>query len=357
MPATITSENPMGLDGFDFLEFASPEPAKLIQQFTEMGFKAVAEHKSKKVTLYRQGDINFILNQEPNSFAATFAGIHGAGACAMGFRVADAQQAFDRAVELGATPVDVPQGEGELHLLAIEGIGDTLVYFIDKYETDNIFNHDFNFNGSESDVFGAGLLLIDHLTHNVRRGNMDTWAGFYEKLFNFKQIRFFNIQGKATGLISRAMGSPCGKIKIPLNEALDDQSQIEEFIRDYNGEGIQHIALNTGNIYDSVETLKDNDVDFLTVPDTYYEMLPDRKLPHNEDLDRMMKNRILIDGGEEQGGGILLQIFTQTMLGPAFFEIIQRKGNDGFGEGNFQALFVSIELDQIRRGVLQVPAE
>jgi 4-hydroxyphenylpyruvate dioxygenase len=198
----------------------------------------------------------------------------------------------------------------------------------------------------------AGLLHIDHLTHNVMRGNMDKWAGFYEKLFNFREIRYFDIEGKKTGLLSRAMTSPCGKIRIPINESQDDKSQIEEYLREYRGEGIQHIALGTSDILRTVDVLREQGVQFQDTPDTYYEGVDKRVGRHGENIEELSKRRVLIDGNPEKGEGLLLQIFTQNVIGPIFFEIIQRKGNDGFGEGNFKALFESIELDQMRRGVL-----
>lgn len=350
---TLFGDNPMATDGFEFLEFSSPNPEHLAQDFENLGFKAVAKHKSKDVVLYQQGNINFILNRE-KGFASEFAKNHGAGACAMGFRVLDAKYAYNRALKLGAESFVSAINSGELEIPAIRGIGGTVIYFVDQYGEKTIYESDFKLlPGCEFDnVKGDGLTYIDHVTHNVQRGKMDHWAGFYEKLFNFKEIRYFDIEGKLTGLFSRAMTSPCGKIRIPINEGTDEKSQIEEFLRDFNGEGIQHIALGTNDIYRSVIQLKQNGIRFLDVPDTYYEMLDARVKNHNERKAELQKLKILVDGAPTEGQGLLLQIFTQNMLGPVFFEIIQRKGNEGFGEGNFQALFESIERDQIRRGVL-----
>jgi 4-hydroxyphenylpyruvate dioxygenase len=349
------NENPMGTDGFEFLEFTSPNPIRLITDFEKLGFTAVAKHRSKKVTLFKQGDINFILNEEPNSHAAAFANLHGDSVVAMGFRVNDAQKAFAHAISLGAKPFNQKIGSSELAIPAIYGIGDSLIYFIDRYGKDTIYDIDFiplpNVKLSEK---SAGLTYIDHVTHNVYKGNMNSWAEFYERIFNFHEVKYFDIQGQHTGLFSRAMTSACGKIRIPLNESKDDQSQIQEYLDEYKGEGIQHIALGTDDIYQSVEQLRQNDIEFLAVPDTYYEMLDDRVPSHNEDLPRLQKNRILVDGAPTKGQGLLLQLFTHNMLGPIFFEIIQRKGNDGFGHGNFQALFDAIERDQIKRGVIKV---
>jgi 4-hydroxyphenylpyruvate dioxygenase len=343
-------ENPMGTDGFEFVEYTAPDPERLRSLFARMGFPVTARHRSKNVTLHRQGDINFVINAEPQGFGQQFARLHGPSACAMAFRVKDAAAAFRRAVELGAKPVETRVGPMELHIPAIEGIGGSLVYLVDRYGERTIYDVDFVPVQDPLAVRTAGLTLIDHLTHNVNRGNMDRWAGFYEKLFNFRQIRYFDIEGKKTGLFSRAMTSPCGKIRIPINESQDDKSQIEEYLREYHGEGIQHIALFTDDIYASVDALCANGVEFQDTPDTYYEGVDERVTGHRESLARMKERRILIDGSVKEG--ILLQIFTKNVIGPIFFEIIQRKGNEGFGEGNFRALFESIELDQERRGVI-----
>ena len=347
-------DNPMGTDGFEFVEYAAPDTAALARLFEQMGFSAVARHRSKNVTLYRQGGVNFILNAEPESFAQSFARIHGPSVCAMAFRVRDAGKAYKRALELGARPGLTRVGPMELNIPAIEGIGGSLIYLVDRYGDRSIYDVDFvPVEGADPEPKGVGLGMIDHLTHNVHRGRMTQWADFYEKLFNFREIRYFDIEGKLTGLKSKAMTSPCGKIRIPINESSDDKSQIAEYLEAYHGEGIQHIALGVEGIYDAVEALRQRNVPFQTVPDTYYEGVDARLPGHGEDLARLGRDRILIDGAPTTGGGLLLQIFTQTVIGPIFFEIIERKGNEGFGEGNFQALFESIELDQIRRGVLK----
>ncbi len=347
--------NPMGTDGFEFIEFAAPNPMELASLFERLGFKAVARHRSKNVTLFRQGDINYVLNGEPESFAQRFASIHGPSICAMAFRVRNAAEAYRRAVSLGAWPVETQIGPMELNIPAIKGIGDSLIYLVDRYGTKGtIYDVDFEWlPGVDRNPVGVGFTAIDHLTHNVHRGRMREWAEFYERLFNFREIRYFDIEGKLTGLRSRAMTSPCGMIRIPINESADDRSQIAEYLDAYHGEGIQHVALATGDIYATVEALMRNQVPFQSVPDTYYEKVDERLPGHGEDLARLRADSVLIDGAPAQGGGLLLQIFTNTLIGPIFFEIIQRKGNEGFGEGNFQALFESIELDQIRRGVLQ----
>ncbi|KTD66838.1 4-hydroxyphenylpyruvate dioxygenase [Legionella steelei] len=344
-----TNNNPCGLDGFAFLEFSGPDKKRLHQQFIDMGFQAVAHHKNQDITLFQQGQIQFIVNAATNCQAEEHAKTHGAGACAMGFKVKNAQAAFEYALQHGASAFE-DCSHAHHGLLGIQAIGGSVIYFVDDQ------HHPFSAHWEHQPnkkIEGNGLVLIDHLTHNVFRGNMDKWAQFYESIFNFQEIRYFNIKGKMTGLLSRALGSPCGKIKIPLNESKDDLSQIEEFLHEYKGEGIQHIALTTNNIYHTVHTLREQSVKFLDVPDTYYEMLHDRLPWHQEQVQQLQEEKILIDGDVDPKHGLLLQIFTENIFGPVFFEIIQRKGNQGFGEGNFQALFEAIERDQIKRGTLK----
>jgi len=343
--------NPMGTDGFEFVEYTAPDAQLLRTLFERLGFPVVARHRSKNVTLHRQGDVNFIINAEKDSFAQAFARQHGPSACAMAFRVRDAAAAYRRALDLGAKPGPQSVGPMELNIPCIEGIGGSLIYLVDRYGEQSIYDIDFRPEAATT-AETAGLTYIDHLTHNVMRGRMDVWAGFYEKLFNFREICYFDIEGRQTGLLSRAMTSPCGKIRIPINESQDDKSQIEEYLREYHGEGIQHIALGTPDIYRTVDVLRQHGVAFQSTPDTYYEAANARVRGHQESLTALQERGILIDGNPSNQEGVLLQIFTQNVIGPIFFEIIQRKGNDGFGEGNFRALFESIERDQIRRGVL-----
>lgn len=342
--------NPCGLDGFAFLEFSGPDKDLFEEYFTQMGFYISATHKSLPITKYQQGNIQFIVNSATNCQAEQHAKNHGYGACAMGFKVKNAAQALTQAIKRGAREfkdnIHVEHG-----LLAIEAIGGSVIYFVDDKSLP--FAEEWQSQNDSAKNMGFGLLEIDHLTHNVFRGNMDKWAKFYEEIFNFREIRYFDIKGQQTGLISRAMASPCDKIKIPLNESKDDISQIEEFLNEYNGEGIQHIALSTDNIYQTINKMHQAGIKFLDVPDVYYEMIHDRLPWHQEPLAELQKEKILIDGEKTQDKGLLLQIFTQNLFGPAFIEIIQRKGNDGFGEGNFQALFESIERDQIKRGTLK----
>ncbi len=372
-------DNPMGLAGFEFVEFASPTAGVLEAVFEKLGFSRVANHRSKDVALYRQGEINFIINNEPKSAAAYFAAEHGPSACGMAFRVRDSHKAYARALQLGAQPMDMPTGPMELRLPAIRGIGGAPLYLIDRFEEGrSIYDIDFEWlDGVERHPRGHGLKLIDHLTHNVYRGRMAYWAGFYERLFSFREIRYFDIKGEYTGLTSKAMTAPDGKIRIPLNEeASKSTGQIEEFLMQFNGEGIQHIALLTDDLLASVDSLRAAGVPMMSAPPaTYYKMLDERLPGHGENAAELQARGILLDGsvdgggkaqaGEPPRGGdaagansgghqrLLLQIFSNTLLGPVFFEFIQRKGDEGFGEGNFKALFESIERDQIERGVIQ----
>ena len=354
-------ENPMGLMGFEFVEFASPTPGVLEPIFEKLGFTKVAVHRSKDVVLYRQGEINFIVNNEPKSAAAYFAAEHGPSACGMAFRVKDSHKAYARALELGAIPLEIPTGPMELRLPAIKGIGGAPLYLIDRYEEGrSIYDIDFEFiAGVERHPKGHGLSIIDHLTHNVYRGRMSYWAGFYEKLFNFREIRYFDIQGEYTGLTSKAMTAPDGKIRIPLNEeSKSGGGQIEEFLLKFNGEGIQHIALLTDDIFATVDGLRAAGIPLMSAPPvTYYEMLEGRLPGHGENVPELQARGLLVDGKVEgDSKRLLLQIFSENQLGPVFFEFIQRKGDEGFGEGNFKALFESLERDQLRRGALKTAA-
>ena len=363
-PANVTEtwDNPMGTDGFEFIEYAAPDPKAIGEVFERMGFKAVAKHRRKNVLLYRQGGINFIVNAEPDSFAQRFARLHGSSICAIAFRVEDAKQAYERALSLGAWGYAGQAGPGELNIPAIKGIGDSIIYFIDRWrgkggakegDIGNIGFYDVDFEplpGAELNPVGHGMTVIDHLTHNVHRGRMGEWAEFYERIFNFKEVRYFDLEGQQTGIKSKAMTSPCGKIRIPINEeGKPEPGQVQEYLDRYHGEGVQHIALATNNLYDTVDALQMNGIKLLDTSDTYYELL-DKRIPgHGEPLAELKARNILVDGAP---GELLLQIFSENQLGPIFFEFIQRKGNQGFGEGNFKALFETMELDQVRRGVL-----
>ena len=351
----MTAENPLGLDGFEFVEFTSPDPAAMKGLFEQLGFVAAHTHPTKAVTRYKQGRINLLVNEEPAGHAAAFRDAHGPSASGMGFRVADVQAAYDEAIQRGAVPADAATTVLGERAKVLQGIGGSTLFLVPADGA--LFAGWTPVPGAEAAERenSVGLDLLDHLTHNVRRGQMRTWSTFYRDIFGFEEQKYFDIKGQATGLFSQAMIAPDKAIRIPLNESQDDKSQIEEFIRQYNGEGIQHLALTTPDIYDTVEKLRARGVRLQDTIETYYELVDKRVPGHGEDLERLRRNRILLDGnvGEE---GLLLQIFTENLFGPIFFEIIQRKGNEGFGNGNFQALFESIELDQIRRGVITVDA-
>ena len=339
----ISPENPAGTDGFAFVEFASPEPQALRMLFTQMGYTLTARHKTRAVELWQQGDITYILNDDPSSHARQFADVHGPCAPSMGWRVVDADHALRHVVAQGA---EVYTGDKTLHVPAIVGIGGSLIYLTDQYGDTNPFV-DFDVVAQPA---GVGLHYLDHLTHNVHKGRMDVWFDFYARLFNFRQIRFFDIAGKFTGLHSRALTSPCGRIRIPINEDRGETGQIVEYLKRYKGEGIQHIALGSSDLLRAVDALRASGVQLLDTVDTYFELI-DKRIPgHGQDIDALRARKILLDG---KPGALLLQIFSANQLGPIFFEFIQRKGDQGFGEGNFKALFESIELDQMRRGVLK----
>ncbi len=351
--ARISSDNPAGTDGFEFVEFAHPEPQQLRELFRQMGFDHVANHKSRAIELWKQGDVTYLINMNRGSHATEFMAEHGPSAPSMGWRVVDAEHAFRHAVARGARPYE---GNGRaMDVPAIYGIGGSLIYFIDQYHDTSPYNAEFDWL-SEAHPQGVGFYYLDHLTHNVFQGNMDKWMGFYARVFNFRELRFFNIDGRFTGLLSRAMTSPCGKIRIPINEDKSDKGQIVAYLRRYKGEGIQHIAIGTDDIYASVDAIAARGIEFMPGPNrTYYEMSQERVKNHREPIEKMMKHGILIDGEGVVGDNemrVLLQIFSRTVIGPIFFEFIQRKGDDGFGEGNFKALFESIEREQIETGEL-----
>ena len=355
---TITPENPLGLDGFEFVEFTSPDPAAMKALIEQLGFVPYSKHPTKAVTRYKQGRINLLVNDEASGQAAEFRKDHGPSASGMAFRVDNAKTAFENAIQHGGKPADAAKGVLGEGSYVLEGIGGSNLYLVDTFgDRGSIYDTWEKIPGADDAeaANNVGLDLLDHLTHNVRRGQMRVWSEFYGKLFGFEEQKYFDIKGQATGLFSQAMIAPDKAIRIPLNESQDDKSQIEEFIREYNGEGIQHLALTTANIFETVEKLRERGVKLQDTIETYYELVDKRVPGHGEDLERLKKNRILIDG-DVNDEGILLQIFTDNLFGPIFFEIIQRKGNEGFGNGNFQALFESIELDQIRRGVIKVDA-
>lgn len=347
----ISEQNPIGLNGVDFIEYSGPDAQFFDQLFRRYAFKEVARVHGKNIKLYRQGDINYIINCEPQTFAMDFAKAHGPCVCATGFRVIDADHAFQTAVARGAKPYEGnDRQKGATPFPAIYGIGDSLIYFMDEKNQHKLYNEIFQVKEEDRAPTGVGFKVIDHFTNNVPRGEMQKWCDFYTKVLNFREARYFDIRGTKTGLLSKVMRSPCGKFSVPINEPTEAKSQIQEYLDEYKGSGIQHIALLTDDIVRSLEALKSSEIQFLTPPPhSYYEMLNDRVPNVTEDLDRLEKNAILVDGDQH---GYLLQIFTKNNIGPIFYELIQRKGHDGFGDGNFQALFDAIERDQKERGYL-----
>ncbi|MBP7157387.1 MAG: 4-hydroxyphenylpyruvate dioxygenase [Thermomonas sp.] len=349
-----TFENPMGIDGFEFVEFAVPpgHAEAMHRYLCSMGFSATRRHRARAITLYRQGGVNFLLNEAPDSFASDFAAAHGPSACGFAIRFhAPVASVLETVIGNGGEVIDHKPQTRAIDAPVVKGIGDCMLYLVDAEAGDPYADY-VAIEGAGQDPKGFGLTFIDHLTHNLYFGNMQKWSDYYEKLFNFREIRYFDIKGAKTGLVSKAMTAPDGIVRIPLNESSDPKSQINEYLDAYHGEGIQHIALFTDDIYASVEAMHAAGVQFLDTPDTYFEVIDLRVPDHGEDVARLARNKILIDADPETHQRKLLQIFTQNAFGPIFFEIIQRKGNEGFGEGNFQALFESIERDQMRRGVL-----
>ncbi len=346
----VQLENPLALDGIEFVEYAAPNSAELEQLFVKLGFQKIGVHKRKQVLLYRQNLVNFVINNEPGTFAAKFAKQHGPSICATGFRVKNAQRAFDLAVQRGARPIETKNDAASHSFPAIYGIGDSAVYFVDRYRAPVHFDDDFRYLVPDRTPRGRGLTVIDHLTNNVPKGEMQKWCDFYKQIFNFQEVRKFDIKGEHTGLTSKVMRSPCQKITIPINEPTEGKSQIQEYLDEYRGSGIQHLAMLTGDIIQSVQQLSDQGIGFLdSPPGTYYEAISGRVPNVKEDLKTVQDLSVLVDGDET---GYLLQIFTKNLIGPIFFEIIQRRGHTGFGEGNFQALFDAIERDQKKRGYL-----
>ena len=343
-------QNPAGLKGVDFIEYTSPEPKKLAQLWRSMGFQHKGHHKTKQVDLFGQGHTYFILNREKNTFAEDFSRQHGPSVCALAFRVRCAQTALKQSVAKGARALVSPDKQSH-SFPAIYGVGESLIYFVE--EDISHFKKEFKNPSPEETKISAGLLSVDHLTHNVRQGDMQKWCDFYQEIFNFRETRYFDIQGSKTGLVSKVMRSPCGTITIPINEPAKgdkgQKSQIQEFLEELNGAGVQHIALSSRDIVTSVQKLKQQGICFMDVPDTYYDTLLERVPSLKEDVSHLRENKILADGDDKN---YLLQIFTKNVIGPVFYEVITRQGHDGFGEGNFQALFDAIERDQIQRGYL-----
>ncbi len=343
--------NDLGLDGIEFAEFTSPNSQQLEDLFLAFGFSKVLQHESKNVDYYNQGDIHFLVNNQAGSFAESFNQKHGPSLSSMGWRVKNANEAFEKAVARGAKPATrCDYTKGGKDIPAIMGIGDSLIYFIDNYQDANRYKElGFKPHPSAIKVETKGFEFIDHLTNNVHNGTMQQWSNFYKNIFGFEEVRYFDIRGVKTGLQSYALRSPCGKFCIPINEASDAKSQINEYLEEYNGPGVQHIAFSTNDIVSSLSKLKNTQIETLDIDEEYYQEVFDRVPGVTEDHKTLEEYNILVDGDEE---GYLLQIFTKNVIGPIFIEIIQRKNHLSFGEGNFGALFRSIEKDQQKRGYL-----
>lgn len=342
------NENPIKIFGIEFVEYGGPDPAALEKLFDGLGFTKIAKHPEQEIDLFKQHDIRFLLNRQSGSFCEAFHKDHGPSICSMGWRVEDAELAFNESVKRGAKPYEgADQKLGSESLKAVYGIGDSLIYFVDKFDDDTIFGKYEQITDEKQ--WDKPLLRIDHLTNNVPAGEMQKWCDFYEKIFGFAETRYFDIRGQKTGLLSKVMSTPDKSIIIPINEPTEDKSQIQEYLDEYKGPGIQHVALSTGDICENLERFRANGINFLDVPDTYYDVVKERIPKLEENVDTLKKLKILVDGDEE---GYLLQIFSKNVIGPIFYEIIQRKNHWGFGEGNFQALFDAIERDQKERGFL-----
>lgn len=341
--------NVIQTDGIEFIEFTAPDASSLETALERLGFKCMADHRHKNVRLYRQNHLNFIVNAERIGQANVHAVNHGPSVNAIAMRVPDTVHALRIASDLNLEVLESTAGPMELNIPAIRAPDGCLLYLVDRYGSESIYDIDFVFRSSKNHCVPGLLFSVDHITTNVPKGSMVEHADFFKRTFGFTELQSFHIQGEHTGLRSIALVSPNGKIKLPINEPTDPQSQIAEFLEIHNGSGIQHIALSTPNIYRAVERCQERGTKFQSTPTSYYQRLQARNIPHHEDLSALQKHQVLIDGADDQG--VLLQIFTQDMIGPLFFEIIQRKGNLGFGEGNFQALFESIEREQEQRGV------
>jgi len=349
----ISETNPIGLNGIEFIEFTSPKPKQLDLLFKEFGFSKTMKHHEKEINYYNQNDIHFLVNREPNSFAEGFMQLHGPSICSMGWRVENATIAFATAVERGAMPasqMDFTTSDGD-SIPAIRGIGGSLIYLIEGSERPG-FYEEIGFKKLETPELTTekGFQRIDHLTNNVPQGKMETWSSFYKDIFGFTEVRYFDIKGIKTGLVSYALRSPCGKFCIPINEGTEEKSQINEYLEEYKGAGVQHLAFATNDIISSLRALQGSSVETLDIDDQYYQEVFDRVPNVTEDRKTLQDLQILVDGDEE---GYLLQIFTKNIIGPIFIEIIQRKNHLAFGEGNFGALFRSIEREQEKRGYLK----
>lgn len=346
------NNNPIGLQGIEFIEFSTRSPETIEKLFYAFGFSKLMRHSTRNVNYYNQNDIHFLINHDKNSFGAKFEALHGPCVSAMGWRVKSADAAFKKALELGAKAAEVGDYQvqkGE-KLRAIYGIGDSLIYFIENWKEKDRYER-MGFEKTEPVLHKEkGFLCVDHLTNNVPQGTMKHWSDFYKNIFGFTEIKYFDIKGVKTGLISYALKSPCGTFCIPINEGTDAKSQINEYLEEYKGAGVQHIALLTTDIISSLDAIQSKEIQTLDIDNEYYEEVFDRVPNVTEDHAELQRLKILADGDDE---GYLLQIFTKNLIGPIFIEIIQRKNHHAFGEGNFGALFRSIERDQQKRGYLK----
>ncbi len=347
------NKNPLNLNGIDFIEFSSSSPETLHKLFIEFGFSKIAKHKDKNIDLYAQGGITFLLNYEKTSLGYKFQSEHGPSISAMGWRFKDSQQAHDLALNRGAEECSSGdyQTQSGGFVPAVQGIGGSLIYFIEPDADQNFTYARFGFEKLQDPVLvpDKGFLLVDHLTNNVYKGTMEKWASFYKDIFGFVEVRYFDIKGEKTGLTSYALRSPCGQFCIPINEANEAKSQINEYLDDYKGPGVQHLAFLTNDLINSMNQLKGTSIEMLDIDPEYYKSVFNRVPNVKEDKSKIEELNILVDGDKE---GYLLQIFTKNLVGPIFIELIQRANHLSFGEGNFQALFDSIERDQMRRGTL-----
>ena len=344
------SDNPIGLKGIEFMQLTTRDAAYVEDVLKRFGFSKLMKHRDKPLYYFRQNDIHVLVNHGETGFERAFAEQHGHSICAMGWRVENAERAYEEAIKRGAQPFNPGKmGVCDFTLPAIYGIGDSLIYFVDDY-TDRAYLRAEGFEALPTPdlVEDKGFLFIDHLTNNVYKGTMAYWADFYKEIFGFTEVRYFDIKGQKTGLTSFALKSPCGTFSIPINEGNESKSQIEEYLREYHGAGIQHVALATENLLASLDRLNGT-IPTLDIGENYYEEAFQRVPQVTEDRDHIRRHQVLVDGDAE---GYLLQIFTKNLFGPIFFEMIQRKNHHAFGEGNFKALFESIERDQARRGVL-----
>jgi len=347
-------KNPLKLCGIEFTEYASPDSDFMEKAFYGFGFSKTKKFKGRDIDYFNQNDIHFLLNREVEGFSKEFAKKHGPAICSMGWRVEDADFAFTEAIKRGAKSAE--HAANKLPYPAIFGIGDSLIYFIDNFKRSGknkgaIYDTDFISHDQPEIVDDKGFLAVDHLTNNVYQGTMQKWADFYKSVFGFTEVRYFDIKGVKTALVSYALQSPCGQFCIPINEGKGNtDNQIDEYLNEYNGPGVQHLAFITDDLVHSLEQLDRDVIDTLHIVPEYYDEIFDRVPWVKEDKEKIKDYQILVDSQENDS--YLLQIFTKNLFGPIFIEMIQRVNDQGFGEGNFSTLFKSIELNQMERGVL-----